>query len=273
MTSIVQIRTSIEKLFAAVLKDNEKLEIVGNINEEAYGHTAGIPTEDWAKTRLEAEFTIYYPNEILLEIFKLFKNEKDIKNFLETVWWSKLLFTNQQLVDFLNEKEVKRWQQEGADLVLFYGKTIAEDSEKVILINVKAHNSLKESRPPNIMSAQRLLEFFNYTLLKSDSKRRLEQMELLFLGVDYTTAGDQATVNNIHIKDLFKLDVTEIPQINFDAAIQIQWHVKDMKEIKQTKKEFILKLSNEFIKRWNHHSSAKQEKYEELVKNIKSKLI
>lgn len=272
LITVVQLRKSIEKLFTTVLKNNNKLKIVGDINEEAYGHTAGTPIEDWAKICLETEFKVYYPNEILLEIFKIFKKAKDIIKFLDTIWWSKLLFTKKQLTDFLNGDEVKRWQQEGADLVLFYGEKLITDSNKVILINVKSHNSSRESRAPNIMSAQRLLEFFDYTLSKSDGQNRLDQMELLFLGVDYVTSGNQATVNKIHIKDLFKLDIKEMPLINFDAAIQIQWHVKDMKEINQTKKAFILNLSDEFIKSWNHHRESKQVKYEKLVKDIRNKL-
>ena len=60
--------------------------------------------------------------------------------------------------------------------------------------------------------------------------------------------------------------------INFDAAIQIQWHVKDMTEIEQTKLQFIERLANSFILQWRNHDMRKSEKYEKLVKDINEEL-
>lgn len=100
----------------------------------------------------------------------------------------------------------------------------------------------------------------------------LKNAELWFLGVDYTVASEGGQVKKINIKELFKLEVAKIPQINFDAAIQIQWHVSNMIEKNQTKREFVLNLVNEFMKRWTRHSESKQKKYEKIAQSIKTNL-
>lgn len=272
--SVEEIKALVEKRFSQIIKTKENLKIKGIINPDAYGHSAGTPIEEWVREHIEKEtdYKVFYPNELLLIVFKSLKEKGKIIEFLEDIWWGKLLFTKEQLVSFLLNKGVKRWQQEGADLVLFYGTDIMAEPHKIVLINVKSHESSRQSRAPNIMSAQRLLEFFEYTLAKEKGSDILDEVELWFLGVTYDIIDDEAKVNGVAIKDLFKLDVAKIPQINFDAAIQIQWHVEDMKEIKQTKQQFVLSLTDEFLKRWTHHSKSKQAKYEELVKNIKDKL-
>jgi hypothetical protein len=66
-----------------------------------------------------------------------------------------------------------------------------------------------------------------------------------------------------------KLDVSKLPDINFDAGIQIQCHVNKMEEREQIRKKFVLDLSNKFIKLWEHHSERKQDKYKELTERIK----
>jgi hypothetical protein len=281
---VSEIRRIVERCFTETLKDKGKLKIEGVITDESYGHSAGTPIEEWAKRNLQrgTDFTIYYPNEALARIFKELKDPRKIESFLDAVWWGKLLFTKEQLKDFMAGKEVKRWQQEGADLVLLYDSDITKNPDKVILINVKSHLATRQSRPPNIMSAQRLLEYFDYILAKGDGRKLLSQAELWFLGVSYaieSTQGEvggvainKAVVSSVALRDLFKLDVEEIPQINFDAAIQIQWHVEDMKEVKQTKDTFVANLADEFIERWRHHSSAKESKYEKLIQSIKKHL-
>lgn len=278
---VSDIRRVVERCFAEVFKDKNKLKIEGDITNESYGHSAGTPIEEWAKRNLQegTDFTIYYPNEFLSIIFRELKDPHNIESFLDTVWWGKLLFTKEQLKDFMAGEEVKRWQQEGADLVLLYDGNIIKNPDKVILINVKSHLATRQSRPPNIMSAQRLLEYFDYILAKEDGRKLLSQAELWFLGISYIiesarsgASANRAVVSSVALKELFKLDVEKIPQINFDAAIQIQWHVEDMKEVMQTKDIFVGNLADEFIERWRHHSSAKESKYEKLIQSIKGHL-
>ncbi|MCW1311456.1 MAG: HincII family type II restriction endonuclease [Candidatus Aenigmatarchaeota archaeon] len=241
---------------------------------DVYGHEAGMPFEEWVKSFLTRnKWQAFYPNEFIVKYFDcLEKSEETILKYLDDVWWSTLLVTKQQIINYLSGKQVNRWQQEGADLILFYGDNLCKDSEKVILINVKSHKISRASRPPNIMSAQRLLEFFHEIIIKKDYKKTLSKLDLWFLGIYWEASETGAIIKEAHIKDLFKLDISKIPQINFDAAIQIQWHVKDMIEKEQTRSEFIMNLAETFINQWKHHSTQKQQKYEKLVSDIRRKL-
>ncbi len=240
---------------------------------EAYGHSAGTPLEGWIKEQLsENGWKIYFPNEIVSEVFNNIKDIPKIRQFLEGTFWAKLLVTKKQFENFEVKKPIIRWQQEGADLVLFYGEDIMKEPNKMILLNVKSHESSRKSRDPNIMSAQRLLEYLDYIISKESGEELLDFAELWFVGVNYLATTKGGKIGGIFVKDLFKLDTSLIPQINFDAAIQIQWHVENMIEKEQTNKEFTLSLSEEFFKRWTKHSTQKENKYKILTERIKKKL-
>jgi putative N-acetylmannosamine-6-phosphate epimerase len=91
----------------------------------------------------------------------------------------------------------------------------------------------------------------------------LDKVNLWFIGIYYRQSENHTIIEDVYIKDFFKLDVKKIPVINFDAAIQIQWHVKDMVEIEdQDKLTFIEKLADTFMEQWQGHVKGKQEKYE-----------
>ncbi len=267
------IRCRIEQYFSKILKAREVM-VKGIVNNDAYGHSAGTPMEDWVREHLEkVGVEVYYPNVFLDKLFrKIGKDKQAITDYLNGVWWGNLLATPKQIISFLNDNSIGRWQQEGADLVVVRDHKIFDNlnmGDKVILVNVKSHESTRKSRPPNIMSAQRLLEFLYSICSRKDSLRILEDVNLWFIGVKYTAGSSGGIVESISLKELFKLDVSLIPQINFDAAIQIQWHVEDMVEKDQKRVYFIRDLSDMFIKQWRLHSKHKTKKYETLVRKIK----
>jgi len=268
---IQEIRRLITKGFDKVIKDNDSTKIEGIVDETAYGHLAGTPIEEWVRSNLSTFLTYrsYYPNQFLEDCFnEIGKNKNEITAFLENTWWGTLLATGKQIEEFIESGKISRWQQEGADIVVFYGNNVLKDSGKVILINVKSHESTRDSRPPNIMSAQRLLVFIKHIL--NTNPDSINEINLFFIGVDYENKGVKSFVNSIHIKDLYRLDLDQLPQINFDAAIQIQWNVKDMIEKDQTKIDFIKKLAKIFLAQWEHHSKQKFKKYKSLVSDIES---
>jgi len=259
-----QIRGQIVSEFEKTLQNVKARKIVGLSKSDAYGHEAGMPVESWAINVLRANgWKAYYPNEFLAEVFSgIGKDEIKITRALTNIWWAPLLVSRQQIKKFISGEVLGRWQQEGADIVLKYGASI----EQVILINVKSHESKRSSRPPNIMSAQRLIEFFHGILRRN--AEMINRVELWFLGVYYSASEKGAEASSVFIRDLFKLDTSQIPQINFDAAIQIQWHIEDMVEIQQSKPEFIKRLAETFITEWRTHSRSKTKKYEKLVGEI-----
>ena len=273
----MNIRQKIEDAFANVVQNAERSKIRGFEKRDAYGHEAGMPIEEWVKGNLEKidwcdrRVYAFFPNEFLNVIFsKIGKDRGRIEKVVQQAWWGPLLVSKKQIREFMSGKTVRRWQQEGADIVLFYGKDIIRDLDDVVLINVKSHDVSRMSRPPNIMSAQRLLVFLSVLLQTAYFVSKIDEVNLWFLGVYYTVTSEGGIANEVHLRDLFRLDLDKLPQINFDAAIQIQWHVKDMVEIDQDKLTFIESLADTFIEQWRTHSGRKEEKYESLVRTIKT---
>ncbi len=275
-----EIRKIIEAKFGDILRDSEKRKVMQLERRDAYGHEAGIPIEEWVKDGLEEidwEIHVYFPNVFLEKFFSNIGNdESKLREALQQTWWGfkfgrdRLLVTEKQIREFVRGNPFGRWQQEAGDIVLFYGRDIIKDANDVILLNVKSHYIERRSRPPNIMSAERLLKFFNDLLNRDDAYKILEKVNLWFIGVGYITSkAGPFIVTTMHTRDLFLLDISKLPQINFDAAIQIQWHVKDMVEIEQDRLAFVENLAGTFMVQWKNHVRSKQEKYDSLAENLK----
>ena len=265
-------REAFESVLQEVLKDEAKTSIGEPVSRDAHGHEVGRPIEDWL-VRILNEYEVgtrsFLSHEFIENVLKAFgfKERQNIDKFFQRPWWASLLVTKMQLTSFLRGEAVPRWQQAGADIVVFLGDDLETEFDKVVLLNVKGHNINRKSRPPNIMSAQRLLYFFNGILQRPASD--LDKCNLWFVGTNYSIEGTRAKIEELYLRDLFLLDLEFLPQINFDAAIQLQWHVHDMVERRQTRLDFIESLADKFISEWRNHMNRKNEKYEELVTEIK----
>ncbi|MDG6970670.1 MAG: HincII family type II restriction endonuclease [Nitrososphaerota archaeon] len=185
-------------------------------------------------------------------------------------WWATLLVNRQTVTDFLRSGNCSPWQQAGADIVLVQGVYPFNRANELTLINVKSHSVDRDSRPPNIMSGQRLLEFFHYLLTRGDRLESLTAANLWFIGVGYD--GRSGTIRTTQVKDLFKLAVDRIPQINFDAAIQLQFDVDKIPEVVQSRTDFVRQLAERFIKDWRVHSLSKERRYSRLTSEIIARL-
>ncbi|MEM0066376.1 MAG: HincII family type II restriction endonuclease [Sulfolobales archaeon] len=265
-------RKVIENLSEAIKDPNRK---VIAVHQRASGSASGLPFELWTKEVLnERGLKVFLQEEFIKELVSAMKNkrivpDKIIKTIREKTWYGlqDYVISREQLKSALEGKEVNTYQQSMADLVLFYGKDLIEDINDVILINVKSHDIEKESRPPNIISAKRVLEFIRDVLTYCPNL--LDKVSLWFLGIYYRRRGSNAEIVEVHAKDFFKLDVTKIPIINFDAAIQIQWHVKDMIEIPDINRMmFIENLAVEYLKRWEQFAKRRSENVRRLVNEL-----
>lgn len=243
------------------------------------GSAGGLPFEDWAKrvlssynflTFLQEEFVKY----VVEELRKREISPSKIKAIInEETWWgiNGYVISASQLENALKGRRVQSYQGSMADLVIFYGKDLLKDLNDVLLINIKSHDIDKESRDPNIISAKRALEF-SKDLLKMAFKypNFIEKANLWFIGIYYKSLNGSARVERVYVKDLFKLDVTRIPVINFDAAIQIQWHVMNMVERPDIDKLiFIESLADEYLKRWQMFVNKRTSSLQNLVKDLK----
>jgi len=275
----------LEALKEEIRRGNNRIDVPSR----ASGSAKGLPFEEWTRKAIENHVRrknlpvkVFLQEEFVREIVNELKNKgyerKRIEKFLRSTWWGlrDYFFSRTQLEDAIAGRNVRSYQQSIADLIIFYGNDLTADANKIIAVNVKSHElekKRKKSRHPNIISAKRLLEYFNDILDKNP--KYLEDFELWFIGIYYEKKDSHAYISQdeIYLKDLFKLKVSEIPEINFDAAIQLQWHIKEMKEDPgQTKEKFIKDLALEVQERWEAFSKRRTSEFANLVNGILEKL-
>ena len=218
MAQISKIRQQIESVLAQSIKNPHYNLLKKGINVNSFGHEAGDVIEGWLKTELLRNgFKVYLPNEFLTLIFQhIGKNARKLLELRNSCWWGEWLISKKQIAQFLRGEQIDRWQQEGGDIVLFYGdgEDLFAEKEKIILLNAKSHNIHRASRPPNIISGNRLLVFFAKTLNQQDWANVIKQMNLWFVGVGYEVARGSGIVKTCDIRDLFLLNIINIPQIS-----------------------------------------------------------
>jgi len=254
---------------------------VTEIPERRHGSAAGLPLEEWAwkalrdpncylKAFLQEEFV----GHVVVELRNRHFSPDAIKNIIKrTTWWGDYVVSDSQLNAALNDKKIPIYQQSIADIIILYGEgeDIIRNLNDVLIINVKSHDVSRPSRPPNIISALRVLEFARDLLRKSQQYPDfIEKANLIFMGIYYRTKDNYAQITEVYVKDFFKLDVKRMPPINFDAAIQIQWHVKDMIEKPDIDKlTFFEGLARKYLDEWQKFMKERTTQVEDLVNELK----
>jgi len=143
-----------------------------------------------------------------------------------------------------------------------------------VLLNIKSaeiDGGRPQGRPPNIISALRLLDFLANLLGEKPSL--VDKAAIWFLAFYYRRRdSEHVVIESSCFRDLFKLDLSRAPSslINFDAAIQIQWHVMDMQMREdQTVKGFAKELANHCEREWRDFSKERTKRLREIVEVIK----
>jgi hypothetical protein len=225
-------------------RDESKKPVI-KIPEGATGSAAGLPFESWFKDELSRRITkykVFGRIDFIRYIIQNFLKNIGLDKLHEITWWARLQQFSAENVRRIENGEEPKLQQALGDIVIKYG----DDLNDIVLINVKATEE-RDGRPvgrqPNIVSAFRLLEFF---LEVFEKKPHLaDKVNTWLVGFYYNPIGNgRVRIVNCRFVNMFKLDLEKAPKINFDAAIQIQWHVGDMVEREdQTLEEFAQKLA------------------------------
>ncbi len=274
--NLSNLRKQVEACLLNAIRNPQKRRI--SVSRRASGSASGLPFEPWTRDVLRNCGLSAFLQEEFIEVIvremrkRGYDNERIVEIIKEKTWWGmkNYMISKRQLEAALNGTDIPTYQQSIADIVLFYGNDIINDINDIVIINVKSHDIDKESRDPNIISAKRVLEFFKDLLGKSIIYPDfIEKANLWFIGFYYKRYRGYGEIKEIHVKDFLKLDVTRIPVINFDAAIQIQWHVKNMVEKENIDKlEFIKNLAEECLKRWQEFVRKRTPKLEETVREL-----
>ena len=270
---IDEVRRRIEEIFQG-LNANQ---LTFRRTTQMVGHSAGIFVRDKIKEILVRHLSVLEPQEFLARRLLPYRegllraaNKSAYINCLFVQlggqWWWKLCSRGKRKVlAYLQDDAPLGYKQEDTpDLVI--------DEEIIIFLNIKSHNTAKMSRPPNIMSANKILNLFDWIAAQPDADRNLilENVQILFVGVSWYEQQDQIIFQDINIRNFFCLDLSQISTINFDAAIQIQWHVADMVELDSPlpRLDFIREFVEMFNQRWESFIHRRNQSYLRKTQNI-----
>jgi hypothetical protein len=264
------ISKSIEELCREIDRAGPNRKPVISIPEGATGSAAGLPFELWFTTQLKEriKYTVFGSIDFMKYITQNFLSSMELDELVRTTWWARLQqFTNKK-IERIRKGEEPKLQQALGDVVIKYGEGLND----VVLINVKATEVSGQTpvgRPPNIVSAFRLLCF----LLEMFEKKPqlIDKINVWLVGFYYQPLPNKKVkIIRCYFLDMFKLDLEKAPEINFYAAIQIQWHLHDMIENKdQTLAEFALKLANKYVTGWSAFVKGRDEKLKRLVQRLR----
>ena len=267
------------------LKGKEIEKLTGQANATS---GSGAITEDWLKEKLKTickntqknigAMEVYSQGEFLQKYFEAITGKEkkitpEIWKKIKQNWWYGPFGLPKGfragMIEQFNLGEDLGSQQAGADIVIFYGKDLKKDSNDLIIINAKSKNTVKKTQPPNLISIRKILKN-HVEFIKAEVSDKKKQKELFgmrnywFIGV----YSKEKEVQEIHLKDLYKLNVEKIT-INFTAALQLQRHVKDMDQIQsQTSEQFIKKLATKVLEKWKPFSKKKTKEYEQYVAGL-----
>jgi len=267
--SVEEIREKIQKFCIEITESNETEKSTLSIPRGATGSGTGQPFENWLQNLLPEiiEYQVFGKFDFAKYVIKNYLNNKSLTSLLKTTWWAAFQQLTPSSVRRIEEGEQPKLQQAFGDIIVKYG----DDWNDILLIDVKAteiSNGKPTGRPPNIVSAFRLLRFF--AGLFDEKAHLIEKVNVWLIGFDYIPVGNgEVRINQAHCKDLFALDLDKTPSINFDAAIQIQWHLRDMVEREdQTLEEFARGLANKYLDDWKAFTNRRDKQIEEIVEKL-----
>ncbi|MHB8605548.1 MAG: HincII family type II restriction endonuclease [Thermoplasmatota archaeon] len=225
------------------------------------GHSGGEFIEDVLQRELASlkpQATNEFLSARLSSIFARQGSKAAALEVLNHQWWWVLNSRSKAAVGVAlsGSGKLEKYQQDTADLIIEFGGIPR-------LINTKSHDLGRDGRDPNIISVMKLLKFFSWAArLPSDERARtLEEFDVYFVGASWEATGESLRIKQLHLRQLTKLNVEQIPQVNFDAANQIQWHIGDMEELpSQTAREFANALAERVVDDYESHTAARAAK-------------
>lgn len=113
----------------------------------------------------------------------------------------------------------------------------------VNILDVKTCNSGIKGQPPNIISAFKVAQMCAYMLSSGDFLSH----DITYIGIDWELNGENLMCTEVHIKELFKTSPKGL-YINWAAAMQIQFYVKDLDQFYAGTVEQWCRISTNFYR-------------------------
>lgn len=218
------------------------------------GHAAGEPFEKSVYHQLKAQYPsfIYKQYEFLNDIF--LRNPRHI-----TVEQRYALLDSPTALFLLSrgDKATREWspsnifeekQNDTAD-ILYYKDGVYD------IIDVKTRNVSKAAQAPNIISAYKLAKTCAYMI----DNEEYDNIGIDYVEVDWVEEHDVLRCIDAHHGDLFKAQ-PETLYINWAAAMQLQFHVRDLDQSWNGTRE---EWARHYLKVFVHSAEARCEKMRE----------
>lgn len=192
------------------------------------GHAAGLPFEKSVHDKLVAKFPghVYRHYELLNVLYSANPTKKSIDERYELLGPKSLSYLLRR-----GKKATKDWststpftekQDDTAESIILPTNSLnidADSNEPLTLIDVKTQDADVKSRPPNIISAEKLLNACTMAI----TERKQFSFDIVYIAVRWKKTKVSLDCVDAEAVPLVKLDPTEI-YINWSAGRQIQFH-------------------------------------------------
>ena len=188
------------------------------------GHMAGEPFAKYIYQHLKQLYSanIFYQYEFLNDLYRSNPTVITAKDRYS-------LFQSPTVMFLLSRgvKETEEWRPENvfsekqndtAD-ILFHNEGYFD------LIDIKTTDRNKKGQPPNIISAYKLAKTCALMIDNAD----YDSFDMHYVSLDWEEQDDKLVCREVHYADLFKENPADL-YINWAAALQIQFFVKELKQ-------------------------------------------
>lgn len=157
-------------------------------------------------------------------------------------------------------------QNDTAESIVFSDANLKFQSPCVSLIDIKSQNINKQSQPPNIISANKLLNAAELILQNGQEPK----FEIIYLGVKFAPierdGHELLEAREWRSVELFKIDPASL-YINWAAALQIQFHPFEVEEtFDGTRKEWFASFLRDcYLPSLKHRIDKQQTRLEEIT--------
>lgn len=218
----------VEKVIRDYFENRGYIDLNLKSNWETSGHTIATPLQEDVYDALSKE----YPG-------LTFKQHDALNEYLsQTVAQGRVpegfVFGNEAVDSLVNpgRKALSGWpegrvpvnQSDTADIVLFWDSSLF-DGSSVFLIDVKSHDLGKSDRPPNIMSARKLVNLAEICL----SKNVDPNFSIYYVDLGYRKKDAGVVVEDVRMVDMMKIPPLDYNgkgkpmYINWSASLQVQF--------------------------------------------------
>lgn len=204
---------------------------------EISGHTAGTAYEDMAMSELHGvlDGRLYRQHDVINKVLldspaALTAAERE--SLLGPPGQSRLLRRAPSAMEKWSHDNMFTYKQnDTADgVVLPVGAPLSNPTEndRLLLLDVKSHNSERSSQAPNIISSKKLYEAgFEAVAHAKKEKRAFLTFDMLYVFLSWEMQGGAMLCNKSEVISLFKTDPSSL-RINWAAGGQIQFHPCDV---------------------------------------------